>query len=89
MSWLTRFLHLSIPAVVDDEAKVITVPSFQIPLEPEILPDAPEAPIEGIIKVEVQPETKVATVKVALKKKVVKKAVKKPVKKAVKKRPKR
>lgn len=85
MSWLTRFLHLSIPAVVDDEAKVITVPSFQIPLAPEILPSTPKAPIKGIIEVEVQPETKVATVKVALEKK----AVKKPAKKAAKKRPKR
>lgn len=75
MGWLGRLLRLSVPAEVHEET--ITVPSFTIPVA---------EPVEGTIAIEVEPETKVATVKVALKKPPAKKvAVKKSVKKKARK----
>lgn len=67
-----EFFHLSVPVIVDEEARVINVPAFVIPLTVE-----PEQPLEGMIAVEIEPERKTAVVKVALKKK---KPVRKPVK---------
>lgn len=76
--WLGRLLRLSVPAEVHEET--ITVPSFTIPVA---------EPVEGTIAIEVEPETKVATVKVALKKKKPPTAKKTAAKKSTKKKAKR
>jgi hypothetical protein len=74
---LKRFLHINVPAVVDEQARVITVPSFTIPLDDELPGLTADEPITGTIAVEVEPEAATAVVKVALKKKTAKKPARK------------
>lgn len=77
-----RFFHLSVPATIDEESKVIRTPAFAIPITDD-LPLPPAEPIQG--EIEVARDGDRAVVRVKLKKKVAKKPTKKPAKKRAKK----